>query len=85
MNLIRVGDRMINMDLVTDVVREGDTVSLFFAVLAPQREQPYRPPAREMATYTVHCQGDEADALWTWLEAHAHAITLSSSNDEPAS
>ena len=69
MTLVKVGDIIINMDLVMDVEFEDEAVVLTFAI-ETAREHPTEYQTR-MFHYERRFQGDEAAALRRWLESEA--------------
>jgi len=63
--LVKVGDRIVNMALAIEAHRyDDDGVQLAFAV-----------PCFDTADLR-RFKGEEAAALWRWLEAHAEAVEV---------
>jgi hypothetical protein len=60
MKLLRVGDCIINMDMVAEIQVERDSVHFMF----PVRQE-------DGGMYMQHFTGDDAAALQNWLEQNA--------------
>ena len=63
MKLLKIGDRMVNMDLVTDIKLYSDGINLYLMSNSGSNES------------ILEVRGAEADVLRRWLEAHAEDLT----------
>ena len=70
MKLLSVGDKVFNLDLVTDFAIDGDNVTV---VLAGALEN--LPGSVRLETRTLHFSGEAGAALRQWLERNAEDAT----------
>ncbi len=63
MKLLKIGDRMVNMDLVTDIRLYVDGINLYLMSNSGGNES------------VLEVRGDEADVLRSWLEARAEDVS----------
>ena len=82
MKLIKLGAAYLNMDLVTDVWAERDTITVFFAVPAMYSAAPFHGATNSITTREVSFRGAQAEALITWLEKRAKDITPEGDDEE---
>lgn len=75
MNLIKIGEAYLNLDLVTDVWVQQGHVAVFFAVPAMYSVEPFRGVSNALTTREVRFSGAKGAALREWLAQHAQDIT----------
>ena len=62
-NLLKIGAKVINLDLVTDMVVTTEEIIVYLSVPAGRRDQ--------IESRMLRFPGAEADRLRAWLNAHA--------------
>ena len=77
MQLLRIGNRMINLDNVTEVASSGDTVQVYFNVTTAllENEGDQYSDSYQGTDYTTF-RGDEARALWAYLEHRSSDVLV---------
>ncbi len=64
---LRIGNKTINLDLVFEIDDYGDRLRLYYAVASSDTDGLQQPSYSEL-------DGDSAEALRQWLDAHAMEV-----------
>ncbi len=75
MQLLKLGNKYINLDHITDIAVSNDHVELFFSAPAQTPPGVYVSPGSTIGMRTLQFEGREAQFLHNWLDKNAEDLT----------
>jgi hypothetical protein len=75
MKLLKLGDKYINMDQVTDIAISDNHVEVFFIAPTHPPSGVYVSPGSTVGMRTLRFEGNDARFLQNWLDRNAEDLT----------